>query len=47
MASLMTLAPQVMASVGNRTALNTRSILPPIIKMTFQEKVEEIAIFPL
>lgn len=43
----MTLAPQVMARGGNRTALNTRSILPLIIKMTFQEKVEEIAISPL
>lgn len=45
MAGLMTLVPQVMAAVGNRTAFNTCDIHLLIIKMTFQEKVEEIALF--
>lgn len=44
MASLMTLVPQVMATVGNRTAFNTCDIRLLIIKMTFQETVEEIAL---
>lgn len=41
MASLMTLAPQVMASAGNKTASKH---LQQIIKLTFQENLVEIAI---
>lgn len=37
----MTLAPQVMVTVGNLTAFNTGGILLLIIKMTFQAKVWE------
>lgn len=39
MASLMTLVPQVMVTVGSITAFNTSGIILLIIKMTFQEKV--------